>query len=179
MRGAMCFRTGVTFCSSKHSMKLYESPVDKQHNYEQNLKIIMRQVPVDVRLSIARASDLLNDCIQCELHCYNSAHVDDLATQRTRSSFAIVLSYLIRNILISTHEILIFWENGLLNGSDYHLLEMIHYIPSQWPAFQNTKVAKTSNNHCSVVKSGKFGYKKISSLVLTCIQSSIIETVTF
>ena len=38
MRGAMLFCPGVTFCSSKQSLKLYESPIDKQHKYEQNLK---------------------------------------------------------------------------------------------------------------------------------------------
>ena len=34
-----------------------------------------------------------------------------------RSSSAIVLSHLTRNILISTQETLIFWGNGLFNGS--------------------------------------------------------------
>ena len=136
MRGAMLFCAGVTFCSSKQSLKLYESPIDKQHKYEQNLKRIMRQSLVDVGLSIATPVDLFNDCIHCELHCYNTADADDLATQRTRSSSVIVLSHLTRNILISTQEILIFWENGLLNGSVYHLLKMFHYIPSQWLAFQ-------------------------------------------
>ena len=58
MRGAMLFCPGVTFCSSKQSRKLYESPFDKQHKYEQNLKRIMRQSLVDVGLSIARRSDL-------------------------------------------------------------------------------------------------------------------------
>ena len=38
-------------------------------------------------------------------------------TQRRRSSSTIVLSHLTRNILISTQETLIFWENGLFNGS--------------------------------------------------------------
>ena len=37
--------------------------------------------------------------------------------QRRTSSSAIVLSHLTRNILISTQEALIFWENGLFNGS--------------------------------------------------------------
>ena len=59
MRGAMLFCPGVTFCSSKQSRKLYESPIDKQHKYEQNLKRIMRQRLVDVGLSLARLSDLL------------------------------------------------------------------------------------------------------------------------
>ena len=118
MRGAMLFWPGVTFCSSKQSLKLYESPIDKQHKYEQNLKRITRQSLVDVGLSIARRSDLFFiDCIHCELHCYNTADADDLATQRTRSSSAIVLSHLTRNILISTQETLIFWGNGLFNGS--------------------------------------------------------------
>ena len=98
MRGAMLFFPGVTFCSSKQSRKLYESPIDKQHKYEQNLKRIMRQSLVDVGLSIARLSDLFfNNYIHCELHCYNTADADDLATQRTRSSSAIVLSHLTRN----------------------------------------------------------------------------------
>ena len=43
MRGAMLFCPGVIFCSSKQSLKLYESPIDKQHKHEQNLKNIMRQ----------------------------------------------------------------------------------------------------------------------------------------
>ena len=55
MRGAMLFCPGVTFCSSKQSLKLYEPPIDKQHKYEQNLKRIMRQGLVDVGLSIARS----------------------------------------------------------------------------------------------------------------------------
>ena len=84
-----------------------------------------------------------NDCIHCEFHCYNTADADDQSTQRTRSSSVIVLSHLTWNMLISTQEILIFWENGLLNRSVYHLLEMIHYIPSQWPAFQtNSNIPK-------------------------------------
>ena len=58
MRGATWFCPGVTFCSSKQSRKLYESPIDKQHKYEQNLKRIMRQSLVDVGLAIARFSDL-------------------------------------------------------------------------------------------------------------------------
>ena len=58
MRGAMLFWPGVTFCSSKQSLKLYESPIDKQHKYEQNLKRIMRQSLVDVGLSIARHLNL-------------------------------------------------------------------------------------------------------------------------
>ena len=58
MRGAMLFHPGVTFCSSKQSMKLYESSIDEQHKYEQNLKRIIRQSLVDVSLSIARSSDL-------------------------------------------------------------------------------------------------------------------------
>ena len=45
-----------------------------------------------------------NDCIHCELHCYNIADADDLATQRTRSSSAIALSHLTRNILFSTQQ---------------------------------------------------------------------------
>ena len=44
-----------------------------------------------------------------------------------------------------THETFIFRENGLFNGSVYHLLDMITYIPSQWLAFQ------TSNNYCGVI----------------------------
>ena len=137
MSGAMLFCPGVIFWSSKQSLKLYKSPIDEQRKHEQNLKRIMRQRLVDVGLSIARPSDFFDDYIHCELHCYNTADADDLATQRTRSSSAIVLSDLItRNILISTQEILIFWGNGLLNGSVYHLLEMIQYIPSQLLAFQ-------------------------------------------
>ena len=136
MRGAMLFFPGVTFCSSKQSLKLYESPIGKQHKYQQNLKRIMRQSLVDVGLSVARPSDLFYDCIHCELHCHNTADADDLATQRTRSSSAIVLSHLTRNILISTQEIFIFWGNGLFNGSVYHLLDMITCIASQWLAFQ-------------------------------------------
>ena len=38
-------------------------------------------------------------------------------TQRRRASSALVLSHLTLNILISTQETLIFWENGLFNGS--------------------------------------------------------------
>ena len=88
-------------------------------------------------LSIGRPSDLFfNDYIHCELNCYNTADADDLATERMRSSPAIVLSHSTRNIMISTQKTLIFRENGLLNGSVYHLLEMIQYIPSQWLAFQ-------------------------------------------
>ena len=60
MRGAMWFCPGVTFCSSKQSLKLYESPIDKQHKYEQNLKRNMRQSFVDVGLSTARPSDLFS-----------------------------------------------------------------------------------------------------------------------
>ena len=48
----------------------------------------------------------------------------------------IVLSHLTQNILLPTQEISIFWENGLLNWHVYHMLEMIHYMPSQWLAFQ-------------------------------------------
>ena len=55
--------------------------------------------------------------VYTELHCYNTADADDLATQRRRSSYAIVLSHLTRNILISTQETLICWENDLFNGS--------------------------------------------------------------
>ena len=58
MRGAMLFCPGFIFCSSKQSLKLYESPIDKQHKHEQNLKRIMRQSLVDVGLSIAIPSDL-------------------------------------------------------------------------------------------------------------------------
>ena len=58
MHGALLFCQGVTLCSSKQSLKLYEPPIDKQHKYEQNLKRIMRQSLVDVGLSIARTSDL-------------------------------------------------------------------------------------------------------------------------
>ena len=58
MCGAMLFCTGVAFCSSKQSLKLYEPPIDKQHKYEQNLKRIMTQSLVDVGLSITRTSDL-------------------------------------------------------------------------------------------------------------------------
>ena len=54
----MLFRPGVIFCSSKQSLKLYESPINKQHKHEQNLKRIMKQSLVDVGLSIARPSDL-------------------------------------------------------------------------------------------------------------------------
>ena len=54
-----------------------------------------------------------NDCIHCELHCYNTADADNLATQWTRSSSAIVLIHSTLNILISTQETLIFWENGM------------------------------------------------------------------
>ena len=134
--GQCCFAQEL-FWSSKQSLKLYKSPTDEQRKHEQNLKRIMRQSLVDVGLSIARPSDFFYDYIHCELHCYNTVDADDLATQRTRSSSAIVLSHLItRNILISTQEILIFWGNGLLNGSVYHLLEIIQYIPSQWLAFQ-------------------------------------------
>ena len=45
MRGAMLFCPGVTLCSSKQSLKLYESPINKQHKYEQNQKRIMKQSP--------------------------------------------------------------------------------------------------------------------------------------
>ena len=58
MRGAMLFSPGVTFCSPKQRLKLYESPIDKQRKYKQNLKRIMRQSLVDVGLSIARTLDL-------------------------------------------------------------------------------------------------------------------------
>ena len=59
MRGAMLFSPELhSVGSSKQSLKLYESPIDKQHKYEQNLKRIMRQSLVDVGLSIARPSDL-------------------------------------------------------------------------------------------------------------------------
>ena len=49
---------GVTFCSPKQSLKLYEIPIDKQHKYEQNLKRIIRHSLIDVGLSIARPSEL-------------------------------------------------------------------------------------------------------------------------
>ena len=139
MRGAILFCPGVTFCSSKQSMKLYESPFDKQHKYEQNLKRIMNQSPSRCwTFNSQTFKPFFNDCIHCELHCYNTVDADNLAMQRTRSSSAIALNHLTRNILISRQEILIFWENGLLNGSAYHLLQMIHYIPSQWLAFQTS-----------------------------------------
>ena len=50
MRGAMLFSPWVTFCSSKQSLELYESPIDKQYTYEQSLKRIMGQSLVDVEL---------------------------------------------------------------------------------------------------------------------------------
>ena len=136
IRGAMLFCPGVTLCSSKQSLKLYESPIDKQHKYELILERITRQNLVDVWFQLPDLHTFFNDCIHCEVHCYNAADADDLATQRTRSSSAIVLGHLTRNILISTQETLIFWENGLFNGSVYHLLDMITYIPPQWLAFQ-------------------------------------------
>ena len=58
LNGGNVFCPGVTFCSSKQSLKLYEPPIDKQHKYEQNLKRIIRQSLVDIELSIARPSDL-------------------------------------------------------------------------------------------------------------------------
>ena len=136
MRGPMLFCPGVTFCYSKQSLKWYESPIDRQHKYVQNLKRIMRQSLIDVGLSIARPSDLLwwlytlwitllqycgcwwpgnamNEVIIC--HCskpFNPEHPD----LNTRT-----IDYL---------------KYGLLNGSVYHLLEIIRNIPSQWLAFQ-------------------------------------------
>ena len=53
--GANLFCPGVVFCSSKQSLKLYESPIDNHHKYEQNLKRIMRQSLVGH--SIDRRSD--------------------------------------------------------------------------------------------------------------------------
>ena len=167
---------GVTLCCSKQSLKWYEPPIDKQHKYEQNLKRIMRQSLVDVGLSIARSSDLLNDCIHCELHCYNTADADDLATQRTRSSAAIVLSHLTRNILISTQETLIFWENGLFNGSALQwrhnegdgvsthqphdcLLNRLFRCRSN----QTSKLRVTGLCEGNSPLTDRFGYKKISS----------------
>ena len=54
----------MLFAQELHSVAqnkvwICESPIDKQHKYEQNLKRIMRQSLVDVGLSIARPSDLL------------------------------------------------------------------------------------------------------------------------
>ena len=135
MRGAMLFCPGVIFWSSKQSLKLYKSPIDEQRKHEQNLKRIMRQSLVDVGLSIARPSDLFwwlyTLWITLLQYCWCWWPCD------ATNEVIIVLSHLItRNILISTQEILIFWGNGLLNGSVYHLLEMIQYITSQWLAFQ-------------------------------------------
>ena len=104
---------GVTFCSSKQSLKLCESPIDQQHKYEQIWKESWGRA---WSMSDFQQSDPQTFFNGCEFHCYNTADVDDLATQRTRSLSAIVLSHLTRNILISTQETLIFWENGLFNG---------------------------------------------------------------
>ena len=115
MRGAMLFCQRVTFCSSKQSPKLYELPIDKQHKYEQNLKRIMRQGLVDVRLSIARPSDfflMIVYTLWITLLQYCGCWQPGDATNEV-----IVLSPLTRNILISTQETLIFRENGLFNGS--------------------------------------------------------------
>ena len=179
MRGAMLFCPGVTFYSSKQSLKLYEPPIDKQHKYEQNLKRIIRQSLVDVGLSIARPSDLFfNDCIHCELHCYNIADADDLATQRTRSSSAIVLSHLTWNILISTQETLIFWENGLFNGSALQWRHNEHDgVSTRQPhdcllnrsfrcrSSETSKLRVTGLCDGNSPLTGRFGYEKISSLV--------------
>ena len=127
---------------------------------------------------------LFYDCIHCELHSYNIADGDYLATQRTRSSSAIVLSHLTRNILISTHETFIFWENGLFNGSVHHLLDIIIYIPSQWLAFQTNpnipKELKQVTTTAVWFSAGGSDIRKFHHyLFLTCNQSSIIETLTF
>ena len=118
-----------------------------------------------------------NDCIHCELHCYNTAYADDLATQRTRSSSAIVLSHLTRDILISTQETLIFWENGLFNGSALQwrhnerngvsthqphdcLLNQLFRCRSN----QTSKLRVTSFCEGNSPLTGRFEYNKISSL---------------
>ena len=174
----MLFCPGVTLCSSKQSLKLYERPIDKQHKYEQNRKRIIMQNLVDFGLSIARPSYLFNDCLHCELHCYNTADADDLATKRMRSSSAIVLSHLTRNILISTQETLIFWENGLFNGSalqwrhnerdgvsthqphDCLLNRLFRYRSNQTSKLRGTGLCEGNSP-----LTDRFGYKKISSLV--------------
>ena len=95
-------------------------------------------------MSDFQPSDLFNDYIHCELHCYNTAGADNLATQRTRSSSSVVLRHWTRNSLISTQEILIFWrKKGLLNESVYHILLMIHY--------QLNDCHKTSKNYWGVI----------------------------
>ena len=111
MRGTMLFCPGVTFCSSKQSLKLFESPIDKQHKYEQNLNKNHEAEPVE--LSIVRPSDLFwwLYTLWIILLPYCGCWWPGDATKE------VIICYLTRNILISTQETLIFWENGFFNGS--------------------------------------------------------------
>ena len=118
----------------------------------------------------------LNDCIHCELHYYNTADADDLATQRTRSSPSIVLNHSTRNILISTQETLIFWENGLFKGS---VLQWRHNEGDGVSTYQPhdcllNRLFRCRSNQTSKLRvsglcegnsplTGRFGYKQISS----------------
>ena len=183
MRGAMLFCLGVKFCSSKQNLKLYESLNDKQHKYEQSEKNHEAEPGRYRTFNSQTFRPFFNDCIHCALHCYNTADPDDLATQRTRSSSAIVLSNITWKILISTQEILILWAKWLVKRISLSFTkdDPLHIISMTglWNQSKYTKGAKTSNNHCGVIKSGRFGYKKISFLVLTCYQVSITETITF
>ena len=173
MRGAMLCCPGVIFCSSKQSLKLYEPPIDKQHKYEQNLKRIMRQSLVDVGLSIARPSVLFEwlYTLRITLLQYCRCRWPGDATNEV-----IILSHLTRNILISTQEILIFWENGLFNGSalqwrhndgdgvsthqprDCLLNRLFRCRSNQTPKLRVTGLCEGNSP-----LTGRFGYKKISS----------------
>ena len=120
MRGAMLFCPGVTSCSSKQSLKLYESPIDKQHKYEQNLKRIMRQCLVDVGLLIARPSDLFwwLYTLWITLLQYCGCWWPGDATDEVAICYCIK-PFNLEHPDLNTRDI-DFWENGLFSGSALH-----------------------------------------------------------
>ena len=94
---AWCSTEEVPYCFSRSAIK-FEAHMDRKiDDLNPVLSKITRLVAATKSLRFA----LFYDCIHCELHSYNTADGDYLATQRTRSSSAIVLSHLTRNILIS------------------------------------------------------------------------------
>ena len=148
--GANLFCPGVLFCSCKQSLKLYESPIDKHHKYEQNLKRIMRQGLVDVGHSVDRPSDPLNDCIQCTLwitllqycgcwwpghatNCYCIKPFNPEHPDLNKRSIDFLRKWLVKWICLSftrDDPLHIISMTGLSNQSKY------------------TKRAKTSTNYC-------------------------------
>ena len=135
--GQCCFARGLHSVAQNKVWNHMNHPLINSTNTNKIWKESWSRAPVNVGLSIARPSKHFLIIVYTVNYIVTILWM--LMTWRHNelgSSSAIVLSHLTRNILISRQEILIFWENDLSNGSAYHLLEMIHYIPSQWLAFQ-------------------------------------------